>query len=198
MTVIAFRPRPRAASRRTCGHPGALWLGRSGRHVAGWATWWARLRVHRLVVVPRGTFVTGVFTGELRDDDGSLVGVDTRRATIAADLVREGHGYLPVLRPFQLDLMGITVDVDATTIDPALAPEPEPRAAVAGGARPTAGSAWGSVMKLLALLTPCAMLAVLWALQRLEVWMERRLGSAWSRPHAPRWPAPDASAPGAE
>ena len=86
------------------------------------------LRVHRLVVVPRGTFVTGVFTGELRDDDGSLVGVDTRRATIAADLVREGHGYLPVLRPFQLDLMGITVDVDATTIDPVLAPPTRTRA----------------------------------------------------------------------
>jgi hypothetical protein len=81
------------------------------------------LRVSRLVVVPGGTFVTGVFTGELRDEDGSLVGVDTRRATIAADLVREDHGYLPVLRPFQLDLMGITVDVDATRIDP---PSPNP------------------------------------------------------------------------
>jgi hypothetical protein len=92
------------------------------------------LRVHRLLIVPRGTFVTGVFTGELRDDDGSLVGVDTRRATIAADLVREGHGYLPVLRPFQLDLMGITVDVDATTIDPALAPSSS-RSSRRGGQR---------------------------------------------------------------
>jgi hypothetical protein len=89
------------------------------------------LRVHRLLVVPRGTFVTGVFTGELRDDDGSLVGVDTRRATIAADLVRAGHGYLPVLRPFQLDLMGITVDVDPTTIDPA--PSSSPRRSRRGG-----------------------------------------------------------------
>lgn len=85
------------------------------------------LRVHRLVIVPRGTFVTGVFTGELRDDDGSLVGVDTRRATIAADLVRHGEGYLPVLRPFQLDLMGITVEVSATTIDPAPLPAPGSR-----------------------------------------------------------------------
>jgi len=92
------------------------------------------LRVHRLLIVPRGTFVTGVFTGELRDDDGSLVGVDTRRATIAADLVREGHGYLPVLRPFQLDLMGITVDVDATTIDPEPAPSPS-RSRRRGGQR---------------------------------------------------------------
>jgi len=85
------------------------------------------LRVHRLVITSRGTFVTGVFTGELRDHDGSLIGVDTRRATIAADLVREGQGYLPVLRPFQLDLMGITVDVEATTIDPALPLNPSRR-----------------------------------------------------------------------
>ena len=132
MTVIAFRP-DRAPRRRPRDAPVPLAgtfrspRGRLG-HMVG------ALRVHRLVIVPRGTFVTGVFTGELRDDDGSLVGVDTRRATIAADLVREGHGYLPVLRPFQLDLMGITVDVDATTIDPALAPSPS-RSSRRGGQR---------------------------------------------------------------
>ena len=137
MTVIAFRPRPRAASPGPADTPVPLTgtfrspRGRLG-HMVG------ALRVHRLLVVPRGTFVTGVFTGELRDDDGSLVGVDTRRATIAADLMREGHGYLPVLRPFQLDLMGITVDVDATTIDPALAPSPH-RSRRGGGRRPLQG-----------------------------------------------------------
>jgi hypothetical protein len=31
-------------------------------------------------------------------------------------------------------------------------------------------------VKLLALLMPCAMLAVLWALQRLEVWMDDASG----------------------
>jgi hypothetical protein len=125
MTVIAFRPRPRPASPRPADVPVPLvgtFRAPSGRmgHLVG------SLRVHRLVIIPRGTFVTGVFTGELRDHDGSLVGVDTRRATIAADLVRQGEGYLPVLRPFQLDLMGITVDVAATTIDPTLAPTPAP------------------------------------------------------------------------
>ena len=132
MTVIAFRPRPRATSQASHAPVPLTGTFRSPRgrlgHMAG------ALRVHRLLIVPRGTFVTGVFTGELRDDDGSLVGVDTRRATIAADLVREGHGYLPVLRPFQLDLMGITVDVDATTIDPALAPSPS-RSSRRGGRR---------------------------------------------------------------
>jgi len=132
MTVIAFRPRPRATSQASDAPVPLAGTFRSPRgrlgHMVG------ALRVHRLLIVPRGTFVTGVFTGELRDDDGSLVGVDTRRATIAADLVREGHGYLPVLRPFQLDLMGITVDVDATTIDPALAPSPS-RSSRRGGRR---------------------------------------------------------------
>jgi hypothetical protein len=80
------------------------------------------LRVRRLVVVPSGTFVTGVFTGELRDDDGSLIGVDTHRATIAADVVDRANGRLTVVRPFQLDLMGISVEVDATTIGPVVSP----------------------------------------------------------------------------
>ena len=80
------------------------------------------LRAHRLVIAPRGAFVSGVFTGELRDVDGSLVGVDSRRATAAADLVRERGGFAPVVRPFQLDLMGLTVEVDAIRIDPMLAP----------------------------------------------------------------------------
>ena len=117
MTVIAFRPRPPAASEPAADTPVPLAgtfrspRGRTG-HLQG------SIRVHRLVIVPRGAFVTGVFTGELRDDDGSLIGVDTRRATIEADLVRHGDGYLPVLRPFQLDLMGLTVDVAATPVAP--------------------------------------------------------------------------------
>ena len=65
--------------------------------------------------------MSGVVTGELHDDDGSLVGVDSRRATLAVDLVRDGDRYVPVARAFQLDLMGITVDVEATVLTPALA-----------------------------------------------------------------------------
>ena len=132
MTVIAFRPRRRATSERAADAPVPLHgtfrspRGRLGRMEG-------TLRVHRLVVVPRGTFVTGVFTGELRDNDGSLVGVDTRRATIAADLVRQGEGYLPVLRPFQLDLMGIPVDVRATPVDPVPAPPANTQSGPPGG-----------------------------------------------------------------
>jgi hypothetical protein len=39
-------------------------------------------------------------------------------------------------------------------------------------------------MKLLALVTPCAVLAVLWALQRLEVWMDEASGPR-GRPRTP-------------
>ena len=125
MTVIAFRPRSRSVSERSVPVPVPVPVpvvgsfrspsGRTGR-MEGF------LRVHRLVIAPRGAFVSGVFTGELRDVDGSLVGVDSRRATAAADLVRERGGLAPVVRPFQLDLMGLTVEVDAIRIDPMLAP----------------------------------------------------------------------------
>jgi len=136
MTVIAFRPRP--APHRPTDVPVPLEgtfrspSGRTGRLVGS-------LRVQRLVVIPRGTFVSGVFAGELRDHDGSLVGVDSRRATIAADLVRQGQGYLPVLRPFQLDLMGITVDVSATPLDPELAPTHDGRQRHLGRLGPPTG-----------------------------------------------------------
>ena len=65
--------------------------------------------------------MSGVVTGELRDDDGSLVGVDSRRATLAVDLVRDGDRYVPVARAFQLDLMGILVAVGAPVLPRALA-----------------------------------------------------------------------------
>ena len=117
MTVLAFRPRPPAVPDRPAGaHVPVVGTfrsptGRTGR-MEGW------LRVQRLVVVPRGAFVTGVFTGQLRDIDGSLIGVVSRRATVAADVVREDDGSAVVVRPFQLDLMGLTVDVEAARIDP--------------------------------------------------------------------------------
>jgi hypothetical protein len=79
------------------------------------------LRVQRLVLAPRGAFVTGIFSGELRESDGSLIGVGSRQATAPADLVRDGAGLRPVVRPLQLDLMGILVDVRAFAIDPVLA-----------------------------------------------------------------------------
>jgi hypothetical protein len=79
------------------------------------------VRLQRLVIEPRGAFVTAVFTGELREPDGTIVGVDSRRATVPADLVPHDDGLRPVVRPLQLDLMGIAIDVDSFVIEPWLA-----------------------------------------------------------------------------
>ena len=115
MTVIAFRPR---AARTPMQHPTVSGTFRSPRGRAGRMT--GSVRVQRLVLVPRGAFVTGMFTGELHDDDGSLIGVETRRATAPADLVRDERGFWPWVRPFPIDLLGITVQVAGFAVDPAL------------------------------------------------------------------------------
>ena len=121
MTVIAFRPRPRRGGPRTPDGDSTAITGtfRSPRGRSGSMS--GHLRLQRLVIAPRGAFLTGVFTGELREPDGTLIGVDSRRATAPADLVRDDGGMRPVVRPLQLDLMGITVDVDAFAIEPSLA-----------------------------------------------------------------------------
>ena len=100
-------------------HPSVSGSFRSPRGHAGRMT--GSVRVQRLVLVPRGVFVTGFFTGELRDDDGSLIAVGSRRATVPADLVQDERGFRPWVRPFRLDLMGLTVEVAGFAVDPTLA-----------------------------------------------------------------------------
>lgn len=125
MTVIAFRPRPGSGPGRPVEPPVELVgtlrspRGRVGRMEGS-------LRVRRLVILACGTFVSGVVTGRLYDADGSLVGLGTRRATLAADLVRDGDGYLPVLKAFDIDLMGLPVHVPATPMGLAHAPGRRP------------------------------------------------------------------------
>ena len=144
MTVIAFRPRAPAVPDRPAGAP-APGLGTPVPVVGTFRSPSGRmgrmegsLRVQRLVIVPQGVFVTGVLAGQLRDVDGSLVGVDSRRATAAADLVREDDGYAPVVRPFELDLMGLSVQLPPIRIDPLLAP-PDPAPAHRPRRRDTSG-----------------------------------------------------------
>lgn len=121
MTVIAFRPRPSRGGLRTPDGDSTAITGtfRSPRGRAG--SMIGHLRLQRLVIAPRGAFVTGVFTGELREPDGTLIGVDSRRATAPADLVRDDGGMRPVVRPLRLDLMGIAIDIDPFAIEPSLA-----------------------------------------------------------------------------
>lgn len=126
MTVIAFRPRRSAVEQDPEDDEGNPFTGvfRSPRGRAG--TMCGHLRVQRLVIVPRGAFVTGVFTGELREPDGTVIGVDSRRCTVAADLQRDDDGIEAVIRPMQLDLMGIVVDVFAFAVAPSLPFPPAP------------------------------------------------------------------------
>ncbi|WP_157581629.1 hypothetical protein [Phycicoccus sp. Root563] len=121
MTVIAFKPRARSSSseRHPCDTTPIVGRFRSPRGRVG--TMVGSLRLTRLVIAPRGAFVSGIFTGELREPDGTLIGVDTRRATVPAELVRDEQGLRPVVRGLKLDLMGMTIDVDAFVIDPCLA-----------------------------------------------------------------------------
>ena len=128
MTVIAFRPRPPAGDAAPTGDQtdfrGTF---RSPRGRLG--TMSGQLRLQRLVITPRGAFVTGVFTGELHEPDGTFVGVDSRRCTVPADLQRCDGGLRAVVRPLRLDLMGITVSVQSFVVgaEVALPPPPSPR-----------------------------------------------------------------------
>jgi len=117
VNVVAFRPRPGDDEPRGAeeGIPitGVLRSpnGRGG-HLVG------RFRVRRLVLAPRGAFVTGVVTGEMCDAEGVSIGVASRRVTAAADLLRTPDGLRPTVHALQLDLMGIPVTLHEFTIDP--------------------------------------------------------------------------------
>lgn len=125
MTVIAFRPRPPAHDASPAdGQTDFTGTFRSPRGRLGTMT--GQLRLQRLVITPRGAYVTGVFTGELHEPGGELVGVDSRRCTVPADLQRCDGGLRAVVRPLQLDLMGITVDVPAFALDAEVAFPPAP------------------------------------------------------------------------
>lgn len=120
MTVIAFRPRPRDGETPEQDLQCTAFSGvfRSPRGRTGTMT--GELRMHRLVIAPRGAFVTGVFTGTLLDFDGTVVGVDSRRRTVRADLLRGEDGLRAVIRPMQLDLMGLCVDISSFEVLPTL------------------------------------------------------------------------------
>lgn len=126
MTVIAFRPRRDVTDQQPADEQENPFSGvfRSPRGRAG--TMSGHLRLQRIVIVPRGAFVTGVFTGELREPDGTLIGMDSRRCTVPADLQRNDSGLEAITRPMQLDLMGIVVDVLPFVVTPSLHFPPAP------------------------------------------------------------------------
>jgi hypothetical protein len=117
MTVIAFpHPSSRPEQGYAGGHPSVTGAFQSPSGRSGLMN--GILRVRRLVPSPGGVSVTGVFAAELREADGGLIGVDSRRATVTASSVRGESGVQLVVDPLELDLMGITVRVQRFTIEP--------------------------------------------------------------------------------
>ena len=61
--------------------------------------------------------VSGVFTGELTDADGSQIGVGSRRHTATVEVIPTGAGIVVRLAPVDIEMLGLNVAVDATVID---------------------------------------------------------------------------------
>lgn len=61
--------------------------------------------------------VSGVFTGELRDADGSHIGVGSRRHTATVEVIPTGAGLVVRLVPVDIEMLGLNVAVDAAVID---------------------------------------------------------------------------------
>ena len=120
MTVIAFRPRPRPDSPRLGQFDDASFTGTFRTPLGRLSAVEGHLRVQRLVLVPSGVFVTGVFVAELREADGTFIGIDSRRATVPADLVRRDDGLQPVVRATRLTLMGLELRIASFPVDPRL------------------------------------------------------------------------------
>ena len=115
MTVIAFPPRPAGTDLADAGsHHAVTGTFRSPRGRSG--EMHGILRVAELRQAPSGVRLEGVFTAELREADGTRIGVDSRRTTVAPELVRQERCHQLVIGPLDLDLMGITVHVDRFTI----------------------------------------------------------------------------------
>jgi hypothetical protein len=62
-------------------------------------------------------WVQGVFTGELVDADGSHIGVTSRRKVVPARIARDLQGAPTVVGPLQVDLLGLTVSVQAFVVE---------------------------------------------------------------------------------
>lgn len=84
--------------------------GRAGT-MSGW------LRANRFVMDSGRLWVAGVFTGELRDADGSPIGIGSRRGTAPAEISCGDRGDMAVVGPVEVNLLGLSVSVAAVTME---------------------------------------------------------------------------------
>jgi hypothetical protein len=75
------------------------------------------MRIYRLVLASGRLAALAVFTGELLDADGSKVGVGSRRTVVPADINRSGSGTSVSIGRHDVDLLGLTVTLDAVTLE---------------------------------------------------------------------------------
>jgi len=121
MTVIEF---PRGRMDTATSSPGTPPTGeariygtfRSPTGGAGTMTGWYRLG--RFIAVSDKLYATGVFTGELLDADGTVVGVGSRRQSAAVDITRGVQGLMALIGPVDVDLLGLTVRVGTFAVEP--------------------------------------------------------------------------------
>ncbi len=73
------------------------------------------LRLNRIIRLSDGLSAAGVFTGELRDEDGQLIGVASRRRSAPVRIVGSTRGAVAVIGPVNVDLLGLDVHVRAAT-----------------------------------------------------------------------------------
>lgn len=74
-------------------------------------------RLGRFIAVSDRLYATGVFTGELLDSDGSVIGVGSRRHSAAVDVNRGENGLMALIGPVDVDLLGLTVRVGTFAVE---------------------------------------------------------------------------------
>lgn len=77
------------------------------------------LRLNGLLVISDRLFATSVITGELLDADGAHIGLGSRRTTAPVEIAPTAHGIATTIGPVHIDLLGLTVNIPAFSIDPA-------------------------------------------------------------------------------
>ena len=80
-------------------------------HMSGW------LRLDRFVLEEDELRAAGVFTGELIDADGTLIGVGSCRRTVPAEIARSAGGIVATIGPVDVDLLGLVVTVSPFSVE---------------------------------------------------------------------------------
>lgn len=79
--------------------------------MSGW------LRLDRFVLVADGLRAAGVFTGELIDADGTLVGVGSCRKAVPAAISRSAGGIVAEIGPVDVELLGLVVTISPFSVE---------------------------------------------------------------------------------